>query len=242
MSVRRFCSSDINDCKNLWLECFPDDADFCDFYFSEAVCFSESFIYESDGKIAGYLASFPFKADYKENCGISCRYLYGISVLPDFRGKGFMKSLMQAEADTFKCTKLLIPAVDNLYERFGYKKICSEQKINIENRFGNFKTNTDPVFLNEVYDFYRKRFDFSLRRSQDWWKLIIRDAINCGWEIAANDGAYAFFKDGQLKEFAYTSEFYRDTLDIGSCVLTLPQCMSDSCYINGSSYVALMLD
>ena len=97
-------------------------------------------------------------------------------------------------------------------------------------------------YLHSPFWNFRKKFDFSLKRTRKWWNIIINAAVSDGYRIISNKGAYAIIRDNKIIEFAYISDYFRDSLIIGDAVLTLPPVMYFGEYKYNDCYVAMMLD
>ncbi|MDY6314062.1 MAG: GNAT family N-acetyltransferase [Clostridia bacterium] len=243
MLIRECLGSDTLQCKKLWLECFPKDTDFCGYYFDNIHCFGKSLVCEADGCVASYLNIIPFTADYF-GTNLKCSYIYGVATDPKYRKKGYMRALMNrahkiCSNDSFT---FLVPSVSGIYEKFGYKTISKRRSIDIVYGGSDCKSCNDLQHLNMIYDEFRKKFDLSLKRSDKWWEFIYHTAIAEGFRFIANDGAYAVVCGNEVSEIAYVSEKYRDKLNIGETVLTLPEVMAHGNIDFNNNYIAMMLD
>ncbi len=240
MSVK-LCSGDIESYKKIFRECFPSDAVFADFYFERVHTDTQAVVAECDGQAVSYMAMLPFDADIL-GTRKKCVYFYAVSTLEKYRGRGFMNEMMQfAFEKTAYCDfQILIPAVEGLYERYGFESFTQKKEIQLDGGNKSMYPCRDIVHLNSIYDKFRKSYDVSVARNNKWWSIIIDSAISEGFDILANDGAYAFVKEGFVAEFAYADDFYKNNTDITGR-LHLPVSMARGIKTK-NNYLALMLD
>ena len=243
MLIRECRSGDIGQCKKIWLDCFPEDTDFCGYYFDSVHSFGKALVCETENGIASYLNIIPFTADYFGS-ELKCSYIYGVSTDPKYRKKGYMRALINrthniCANDSFT---FLVPSVSGIYEKFGYKKISEHRSADINFGGSDRKICNDLQHLNMIYDGFRKKFGLSLRRSEKWWKFIYHTALADGFRFIANDGAYAVICGDEVSEIAYVSEKYRDSLDIGGKLLTMPEVMARGNIDFNNNYIAMLLD
>lgn len=230
-------------CKKLWMKCFPEDIDFCGYYFDNINCCGKPIVCETDDGVASYLNIIPFTADCFGS-SLKCSYIYGAATDPKYRKNGYMRALFNraheiCSSDAFA---FLIPSVSGIYEKFGYKKIAECRSAEILPGGSDRMICNDMRHIGMIYDEFRKSFGLSLRRSDKWWEFIYHTAIADGFRFIANDGAYAIVCGNKVSELAYVSEKYRDKLNIGGASLVLPEVMARGNIDFDNNYIAMMLD
>ena len=110
-------NSDIPELKALWHNIFEDDPKDIDKFFKTLFKYNNSLIWKANDKIVSMLYMLPYEHSI---------YLYALATLPDYRGRGIMKTLIN---EAFKIAKtkhakalFLIPAtgMEAYYEQLGF--------------------------------------------------------------------------------------------------------------------------
>ena len=138
--------------------------------------------------------------------------------------------------------KVLIPSINGLYERYGFKPFTDKINIPVESLGDTASQCNDIVHLNYIYDMFCKKYDMALKRNNCWWKIIMDTMKFDNCKVIANEGAYAVLCGNQIYELAYISEEFRDKLGFGKCNLVLPQSLAFGNFYSGNNYVSLMLN
>ncbi|MCM1311649.1 MAG: GNAT family N-acetyltransferase [Bacteroides sp.] len=118
--------------RNLWMQSFPDEGDYTDFYFSRRCTQNVMLcLHSAEGVFDSAFQLFPYEMNLK---GISTHVLYmsGVCTRPDMRGKGYMEHCMRENLarQTDAALVTLIPANEKLfayYERFGFHTISKRE-------------------------------------------------------------------------------------------------------------------
>ena len=190
--------------------CFPGEVNFADWFFSDVFQSENTLVYETDGKIIAALQTIPVELKYREKTYKSS-YLYGVGTLPEYRGKGVMKELidftLEEEKKNLMDFAVLIvqsQSLLNYYERFGFKRLfgVSEKEITAENH--NLKilemsekdfTKTDNIYTSSVSELLRPI------RDEKHYKRLLDLYRDGSFKSVGKDGmtAYSFgyFKDGK---------------------------------------------
>ena len=135
--------ADINDREeltNMWCEVFGEDREVADMFFERIFsdCFAPTV--KADGKIVSALFLLPCKlGDFSGLC------VYAAMTDKSFRGKGFMRKLLDFSDEFRKSKKLdflfLVPAEKSLFEYYkkcGFEPLGTKQTIDISDKFGDF--------------------------------------------------------------------------------------------------------
>lgn len=244
MNVRKCRLTDIKRCSEIWRISFPDDADYCDYYFENVHPLGTAFVLEDNDDITSYLNILPFEASVKKNSIKNCKYIYGVCTDEKYRGKGYMNCLLNkalefTDNDEFS---FLIPSVHGLYEKYGYRQISQKREFKINIMGDDSDVCDDLQHLNSIYSEYCSNFDISLVRTEKWWEILYHTAVSDGYKIIANEGAYAIIKKNRLSELAYVSESYRDKLNIKNAVLCLPEVMARGNICFDNNYFSMLLE
>ena len=110
-------NSDIPQLKVLWQDIFGDDTKDIDEFFKTLFVHKNTLIWKSNDKVVSMLYMLP----YEHNI-----YLYALATLPDYRGRGIMKKLINEACEIAKKhgakAVFLIPAtgMEAYYEQFGF--------------------------------------------------------------------------------------------------------------------------
>ncbi len=113
--------------KTLWKDTFGDPDAFVDLFFERVYEEENTWVYEKKGRIIAALHAIPYKMAYAGEI-IPVSYICGVATLPEERGKGYMKQLMEEthEALRLRGNQLAVllpasPGLFNYYSRLGYE-------------------------------------------------------------------------------------------------------------------------
>lgn len=135
MQILKATPQDIPQVKNLWTQMFDDGTPgFCDFVFSS--CKAEDvYIVKKDEKVVSMLISMA-DLQYKDKKGF---YLYSACTLPEYQGKGYMRSLVEFalddQAKQGKTFCMLKPADENLMNfwiKTGFDNVTQVRRVSVE--------------------------------------------------------------------------------------------------------------
>lgn len=135
--IRYSVESDIKGIFALWQEAFGDSKAEIQFFLNKYYKPENTLIYETDDKVASMLFLIDGEMVIDKRVYPSY-YLYAACTLNEYRGRGYMASLLKFAASTaYKRHKYYIclkPAEDSLYEyyeKYGYKPVFKQKIINI---------------------------------------------------------------------------------------------------------------
>lgn len=158
--IRFPLESDYENLKHLWKTGFDDSESSLDFFFEKTVSLDRVLAVFQNGKPVSALYMLESEIIQEEKT-YSAYYIYAVCTHPDFRGKGFMKSLFE---ELFRVAKsrnidylFLVPEEEylfNIYKKTGFKNGFSySQKELYKKDFQNTKTiKTEKL----TYEKYRK--------------------------------------------------------------------------------------
>lgn len=116
-----------DEARALWHECFPSDPDvFLDLYFNEVYRPENTLLLrdETTGLNVAHIQCLPYKI-YWHGMELSAGYISGACTLPEYRGRGLMRDLMNKAFDLMRSRgdvlSFLIPAEPWLYDFYRRK-------------------------------------------------------------------------------------------------------------------------
>lgn len=119
----------LREAKDLWRACFHDDEAFVDFYFLHCAKSEETLIsYDTVDKPIGHIGLPTYYLGLWGNQEVEATYISGACVLPEYRGQGLMRQMMnQVICQRHHDAVILIPADNALrsyYQRtFGFDNV-----------------------------------------------------------------------------------------------------------------------
>ena len=180
--VRIAKDTDLNFVKHLWSECFDDTAEFVDWNFSQNYTPQNTLIADFSGIPASALQLIPY--DMKLfNSDISCRYVSGVSTLPNYRGKGLVRQLFDFALPymyRLGCgISVLFPAVNGMYEKFGYRTVGERFEYTTSQLSSGITEISEELFkkLNFIYTREMSDKSFYTNRNRFDWECILTDLI-----------------------------------------------------------------
>lgn len=214
--IRYSDESDRNNIIKLWHEAFGDSEAEIEFFLNNRYIPQNTLVCEADGKIASMLFLLEGNMSIKGK-DYPSYYLYAACTLNEYRGIGYMTSLLEFAKETaqkrgyyFIC---LLPAQKSLYsyyEKFGYKTFFKKKILKINRNDLNSKvfipdktfSNTEKI-RNEVfrnYNYFKwddAAVNFAFRHNKFF-----------GGDSIINCKGYALYSTSEskttVKEFAFT--------------------------------------
>lgn len=202
--ARLATEKDFDFVKHSWSVCFDDPPEFVDWNFEYNYSAENTVIAEYGGECASVLQLMPYSMTVGE-AELSARYVSGVATLPEFRGKGLVRDLFGFAIPEMQRmgadVSLLIPAVEGMYEKFGYRKVYDRCFIRTgELKDGIADRSAVPLErLNSIYLADVKNKGVYINRSRADWDRILTDLIGLsGGRVIMYDNGYAlaYPKDG----------------------------------------------
>ncbi|MCT4584321.1 MAG: GNAT family N-acetyltransferase [Peptostreptococcaceae bacterium] len=187
--------NDKNEVREIWDYCFEDSKEYQDFYFEN--------IYKDKNTIIGYendkiIASLQLNNHIinLNSINISCPYIVGVSTLPEYRGNGIMKKIM--DEAFFNISKsnnicILMPIDHRLYRKYGFEDISDMMEIKM-----------DIFSLNNF-----KKKDYSIEKIND---INLLELKNIYLDSLINYNSYAFRNDKYFRNLI--KESYAENANI----------------------------
>ena len=137
MNVRIATNKDYDQIRKIWTYCFNEGESVENCYFDNKYRAKNTVVAELEGDVVAsiHLNQHTIKLGTKEE---KVSYVVGVSTLPEARGKGMMKSMMNLSFEEMynrgQNVSILMPIDFRLYRRFGFENCYDmiEHRINIE--------------------------------------------------------------------------------------------------------------
>ncbi len=193
--------------KKSWEVCFDDTPQFVKWNFEKNYSHKNTVISDFDGSPASVMQLMPYKM-MLDKAELSVRYVSGVATMPQFRGRGLVRELFEfgiPKMYDMSCDiSILIPAVDGMYEKFGYRKVC-EREFYIADKLPKGKVISEysediiPI-LDGIYQKYMQGKSAYIKRCKWDWERILTDLLTLsgGAVVLGDKGGYAlaYPKDG----------------------------------------------
>lgn len=141
--IRHATKYDTKSIMEIWYQSFKGEKEFTDYFFNNLYDYKNSIVLEENGQVVSTLQRIPY---YIENVG-KVMYIYGACTLPEHRGNGYMKELLNVceELDLKQKIKasILIPQSKSLFEF--YKKFGYEPCFNLKKEKYNISQSNDDT-------------------------------------------------------------------------------------------------
>lgn len=182
--VRIAKDKDLEFVKTAWEVCFDDPVEFVEWNFDNNYSKDDTIIAEYNGTPAGAMQIRPYTV-VLNNEELSCRYVSGVGVMPKYRGLGLVREMFDFAFPYMRelnCDiSLLMPAVEGMYEKFGYEKICDRKTCIISDiPCGEKITTQDDSLISRLDNLYRenmKNRNMYILRSKTDWERILTDLL-----------------------------------------------------------------
>lgn len=193
MKIRFARECDQNNIMKIWNYCFNDGPKFTDYYFNNKYKNYNTIVVEEEANIVSSLQLNQYKIRLNDK-EYETSYVVGVSTLPEARGRGYMKHIMNFTLNELykkeQLVSILMPIDYRLYRKYGYEH-CYDQieyEINIED-LGGFKSSGSLIkatsdHINEMISIERsflENLNGKVIRDEDYYKNLFK-------EIESEDG------------------------------------------------------
>lgn len=187
--------------RGLWKSCFHDSEEFMDLYFEDKYTDEDNITLRPDGFVAGAVQVLPYRMTFYQHV-IHAGYISGLSVHPDYRGKGMAVQLLrEAHRKIYNrngAISFLIPGCDRLrkfYERTQHGAYWTST-YRMETEIRETEETDDRIVVEqpeewrqELYVFYRRNtsgVDFMLHPSEtDFFAALANEDMAGGYVLTA---------------------------------------------------------
>ncbi len=123
MEIRFATKEMIPQIKEIWHRCFGDEEDYMEFYFTHRFTEENMLVCTEDKKpvaMTTFLKAYLVTGEGE----IPVHYAYAVATLPEYRGRGYAKMLLEKGKQHFQTPIVLEPASESLiyyYEKLGFR-------------------------------------------------------------------------------------------------------------------------
>jgi len=164
--------------REMWKECFDDNDEFLDLYFTYKYKNENTLVYTQGKKVAASLQMFPYYITFY-NQKIPFYYLAGLCTLPEYRKMGYMAQLIYTSHECMKKRaiplSILVPAekwLFGFYEKYGYEQVFDGNDTTVPLQ----KILDNAADLNTAYKIFDEQIqnhDFYVQKDFEDFKIIV---------------------------------------------------------------------
>lgn len=172
--------------KEMCAVCFNEEISEVEFVFNNYISTEICYCIAEDEKLISALYLVPCSINFEER--LQGHYLYGASTLPNYRGKGYMRRLINYALENAKQNgdrfSALLPAeksLYNYYERLGYESLFTAKCFTIEYDEIEDFNDKDKLLINSSFDNIQQlRFNICKGKfgTVNWGKNILDFAVS----------------------------------------------------------------
>ena len=193
MNIRFARECEKNNIMEIWNYCFNDGPKFTEYYFNNKYKNYNTIIVEEEANIVSSLQLNQYKIQLNGK-DYDTSYIVGVSTLPEARGRGYMKHIMDFTLNELyrknQLISILMPIDYRLYRKYGYEH-CYDQieyEINIEDLAGFksygslIKANLD--YINEMINIeksFLENLNGKVVRDENYYENLFK-------EVESEDG------------------------------------------------------
>lgn len=232
----RYGIDDIERAKDIWIENFTDSEEEIDFYFKTIYRDKNFLMLEEDGEIKASLHENPYDICFNRNI-LPSFYIVGVAVSPEYRGKGYMKKLLNHSLkNAFSNNRdivFLSPINTEIYSNFGFGYISGLEHYELKledipfnsiNRDIEIKKASENDF-DSMIDLYNKKMKNSniyLERDKEYFNRIKAEIEN------ENGKIYVFYREKRItgylmcyfrEEEIFAREFFYSDIESAKTIL-----------------------
>lgn len=196
--VRFAKETDLDFVKNSWAECFDDPPAFVEWNFKHNYSPQNTLIAEAENTPASVMQLMPYTLSINGH-SLAARYVSGVATMPTHRKKGLVRELFNhalPHMHDMGCDiSILCPAVDGMYEKFGYVTVHKRSFYATDALCGSEISDFESVpfdRLDKIYSSAMEQKGFYIKRSKTDWEKIITDLIKLsGGKVLLFENGYA---------------------------------------------------
>ena len=232
----RYGIDDIERAKDIWRENFTDSEEEIDFYFKTIYKDKNFLLLEEDSEIKASLHENPYDICFNRNI-LPSFYIVGVAVSPEYRGKGYMRKLLNHSLKNALSNNrdivFLSPINTEIYSNFGFGYISGLEHYELKledipfnsiNRDIEIKKAGEEDF-NSIIELYNKKMKNSniyLERDKEYFNRIKAEIEN------ENGKIYVFYREKRItgylmcyfrEEEIFAREFFYSDIESAKTML-----------------------
>ena len=227
MEIRFARECETDNIMEIWDYCFNDGPKFTDYYFNNKYKNYNTIVVEEEAEIVSSLQLNQYRIQLNNQI-YNTSYVVGVSTLPEARGRGYMKYMMEFMLNELykknQLISILMPIDYRLYRKYGYEH-CYDQieyEIDIEDLSGFKSTGSlKRAKLNHIKDMleienaYLDNLNGRVIRDEDYYENLFKDVESEEGNIyihvnGSSDGYIIYFING---ESIFVRELYYKNLN-----------------------------
>ncbi len=188
----------------MWKTIFADDdGGYTDFYFKTYYRNQETFVKKIQDEVVGCLSKHPH-AIMLHGRMLRCSMIVGVAVKPQWRGRGFMRELMETaldEADHQELITMIQAYQPSLYEPFGFETVYRRRnwtirRTEVRRIRPDVTTLLFPKDCLKLYGQFVSRFNGYVIRDLNYFETLMK-------EVEAENGKMiAYYHERQIEGYA----------------------------------------
>jgi GNAT superfamily N-acetyltransferase len=222
--IRFATSADQEQLKKLWQLCFNDSESFIDRFLMTIGRVERCLVWEEDKKVVSMLFILPAETFIHGELR-SLSYIYACATLPDFRGKGLMKQMLEyafqiAQQDRVFALFLIPanPTLSSYYKNLGFKDGFLKPVFEASSTKFAKAIPLLPKLVTKIIDI-RNRYlaaELNIRWTEDYMEFVLKDLDLDGGSVFLGDDSYTLFADdGSVVESIPLNKLTYDNSDFG---------------------------
>ncbi len=197
--IRFATDNDFDFVKNSWQTCFEDPQEFVDWNFKSNYSPRNTVIAKTGDEPASAMQLMPYEM-VLGGVAVPVRYVSGVATMPEYRGRGLVRGMFDfalPKMHSMGCfISILVPAVDGMYEKFGYRRICDRVSYFTEELPDTERIEEySPDIINLIDEIYRKEMEDKavyINRGKNEWEKILTDLLSLsGGKVLLFERGYA---------------------------------------------------
>ena len=206
MKIRYAKEDEKNSIREIWDYCFNDSPKFTDYYFENRYDKYNTVVVDEDGEIVSSLQLNQYKINLNDKY-YDTSYVVGVSTLPQVRGKGYMKNIMEFTLEELykkgQLISILMPIDYRLYRKYGYEHCYDQIEYNIDiESLKSFKskgimkkaTLRDLDYFVDIHNSFLDDVNGNIKRDKSYYENLFE-------EVKSEDGHIYIHQDREIEGY-----------------------------------------
>ncbi len=203
MKIRYAKEGEKDSIREIWDYCFNDSPKFTDYYFENRYDKYNTVVVDEDGEIVSSLQLNQYKINLNDKY-YDTSYVVGVSTLPQVRGKGYMKNIMEFTLEELykkgQLISILMPIDYRLYRKYGYEHCYDQIEYNIDiESLKSFKskgimkkaTLRDLDYFVDIHNSFLDDVNGNIKRDKSYYENLFE-------EVKSEDGHIYIHQDREI--------------------------------------------